>query len=65
MSRYTEKREHGSEKGYKQHLRHGEIPCGGCYSGHSAHETNRRRKGRCARGLGWPLLPAAGQGRRS
>ena len=48
----------GSENGYHAHLRKRTVPCTGCLNAHTAYAQDRKRAGRCAPGLGWPLLPA-------
>jgi hypothetical protein len=57
--------EHGSDKGYHQHVRDKTLPCPGCLNAHAATATRNRDRGRCARGLGWPLespgLPLPGK----
>ena len=55
MTRPAAPREHGTNRGYHQHNRRGEVPCGPCLAAHSARELQARRGGRCAAGLGWPL----------
>ncbi len=48
----------GSEAGYHAHLRGRTVPCTGCLKAHTVYTQDRTRAGRCAAGLGWPLLPA-------
>jgi hypothetical protein len=55
MPRRLLPREHGTERGYRQHVTDRTVPCNGCLNGHGAAEQKRRARGRCAPGLGWPL----------
>ena len=48
-------REHGTERGYRQHNEDGTIPGNGCLVAHTRFVTDRRKRGKCAPGLGWPL----------
>ena len=48
-------REHGTERGYRQHAADRTIAGRGCLVAHSAHVQRQRDQGRCAPGLGWPL----------
>ncbi len=53
----------GTENGYQAHNRARTVPCTGCLTAHSTYAKDRNRAGKCAPGLGWPLLPAkAGRG---
>jgi hypothetical protein len=47
----------GSDNGYKWHLRNGQLPDKACLEAHRTACKVQRDKGRCAAGLGWPLLP--------
>lgn len=57
-------REHGTLRGYQQHRYNGEDPCDACNAvrraARQAEQYRRRNRGKCAPGLGWPLLPAEG-----
>ena len=55
MTKRPYAREHGTARGYDQHQTRGEVPCGACLNGNAVDVQKRRNRGRCARGLGWPL----------
>ncbi len=48
-------REHGTERGYQQHLKAREVPGKGCLTAHARAQEKREQRGKCAKGLGWPL----------
>ncbi|MGH6656556.1 MAG: hypothetical protein ACRDVE_15295 [Actinocrinis sp.] len=48
-------REHGSDRGYHQHVREKSLPCRPCLAAHAARAQSKRKGTRCAPGLGWPL----------
>ena len=48
-------REHGSRRGYNEHRRRGEYPCTPCAVALATYTQAYRQRGRCAKGLGWPL----------
>jgi hypothetical protein len=54
-------REHGTMRGFNQHRRNGEKPCDACNAVRRAakqlEQYRQRNDGKCAPGLGWPLLP--------
>lgn len=52
---------HGDRAGYQQHIKNGTPPCTPCLIGSAADARKRQQQGKCARGLGWPLLPGKGQ----
>ena len=60
MPRRPLPREPGTERGYTQHASTRTVPCAGCLNAHARKEAERRDKGRCARGLGWPLVVSRG-----
>jgi hypothetical protein len=47
--------EHGTVRGYLQHRSAKTIACRICCLAWSADGKKRRDKGKCAKGLGWPL----------
>lgn len=47
---------HGTDSGYQAHVKRGQLACGACLAAHSYKEFRHRQRGRCAAGLGWPLL---------
>lgn len=49
-------RPHGTDARYKYEIAHQIVPCRPCLAAHSAAAARQRDKGRCARGLGWPLV---------
>lgn len=57
MARPRPPQEHGTVRGYQQHQSAQTIACRPCLAAWSAAQKQSRDKGRCARGLGWPLLP--------
>lgn len=50
-------REHGTNRGYGMHNRDKTLPCEACFRAHAIWASEQRRALKCARGLGWPLLP--------
>jgi hypothetical protein len=51
--------EHGTVRGYHQHGYTKTTPCRACCAAWSAYGKRQRDRGRCAKGLGWPLeIPA-------
>jgi hypothetical protein len=48
---------HGTRAGFQAHKLHGERPCTPCNEANNAYFQAYRNRGRCAPGLGWPLLP--------
>lgn len=62
MGRPPLPREHGTMRGWHQHRNRSEQPCDACSAVRRAakqpEQYRLRNKGRCAPGLGWPLLPA-------
>ena len=48
----------GTDSGYKLHVKRRELPCIPCLHAHSVYQLEYNKRGKCARGLGWPLLPA-------
>lgn len=61
MARPALPREHGTMRGFHQHRYRGEQPCNACTIArrgpHQQEQYRQRNEGRCASGLGWPLLP--------
>jgi len=61
MGRPPMPREHGTERGFRQHRYHREHPCDACNAARRAakqlQQYQQRNRGRCAPGLGWPLVP--------
>lgn len=59
MGRRPLPREHGTMRGWAQHGYRHEKPCVPCAAVRRAArqvpQRNSRGKGKCARGLGWPL----------
>jgi hypothetical protein len=57
---------HGSPGGYQTELMRGLETCEACRAANTRASGDRKRKarhkGKCAPGLGWPLLPGAGRG---
>ena len=53
-------REHGTERGYQQHGTDRTVPGNGCLTAHRYFVTARKQRGRCAAGLGWPLVVRRG-----
>lgn len=49
---------HGTYKGFQLHALRDERPCTPCYVANAAYHQRYRQRGKCASGLGWPLLPA-------
>jgi hypothetical protein len=47
----------GTDRGYKNHVKRGELPCIPCLHAHAVYQGDYNKRGLCARGLGWPLLP--------
>jgi hypothetical protein len=47
----------GTDSGYKNHVRRRELACGPCLHAHAVYQKEHKKRGRCAPGLGWPLLP--------
>jgi hypothetical protein len=62
MGRPPNPREHGTMRGFHQHRYNREAPCDACNAVRRAakqlEQRRLRNKGRCAPGLGWPMLPA-------
>jgi hypothetical protein len=50
----------GTDNGYQAHNRNRTVPCGPCLIAHTVYTQARKRIGRCAAGLGWPLGPVRG-----
>ena len=50
-------RVHGTAGGYVMHGQYGTPPCAACVSANSARRRKYYARGKCERGLGWPLLP--------
>jgi hypothetical protein len=59
VGRRPGQRKHGTRGGWEQHRRAGTEPCMACKVANRASSDRRNKRGRCAPGLGWPLLPAA------
>jgi hypothetical protein len=51
---------HGTRNGFQAHKNRGERPvrCTPCNEANNAWFQEYRQRGKCAPGLGWPLLPA-------
>jgi hypothetical protein len=49
---------HGSHGGFVMHQKYKTPPCEPCRQANIRWAGDYRRRGRCAPGLGWPLLPA-------
>lgn len=49
---------HGSRGGFTMHQQRGTDPCFPCRHADYMWRQNHRAEGKCATGLGWPLLPA-------
>lgn len=62
MGRPPLPREHGTVRGWNQHRYNREKPCDACTAVRRAArqpgQYRQRNSGKCAPGLGWPLLPA-------
>jgi hypothetical protein len=60
MGRPPLSREHGTMRGHQQHRYLRETPCDACNAVRRADKQRKqfrqRNKGKCAPGLGWPLL---------
>lgn len=60
MGRPPLPREHGTMRGWHQHRYNREKPCDACNAArrnpHQVEQYAQRNKGRCAPGLGWPLV---------
>lgn len=55
----TGQQKHGTVGGYQMHVRYKTVPCLPCLAAKAARsrmKESRRNFGKCARGLGWPLL---------
>lgn len=50
---------HGTRSGFITHKQRGEKPCGPCGHADNVYKQEYRARGKCAPGLGWPLLPGA------
>lgn len=50
---------HGTHSGFNTHRNRSEKPCGACHAGERAYQNKFDRRGKCAPGLGWPLLSAS------
>jgi len=67
VGRAAEPIRHGTNGGYQVHMLRGSEPCEACRA--ARRDYGRRRKqeqrarGKCARGLGWPVLSAREAGR--
>jgi transcriptional regulator with XRE-family HTH domain len=48
---------HGTDNGYKRHVKRMEVACTPCLRAHAAYQGEYNQRGKCAKGLGWPLLP--------
>lgn len=48
---------HGTHGGYNTHRNRDEKPCGACRAAERAYQNKFDQRGKCAAGLGWPLLP--------
>lgn len=46
---------HGTDSGYKLHLKRRQLACAPCLHAHAVYHAERNKRGKCARGLGWPL----------
>jgi hypothetical protein len=55
--------QHGTHGGFVMHQQRGTDPCPWCRRGDNLWKQKHRAKGKCAPGLGWPLLPATEAGR--
>jgi hypothetical protein len=44
---------------YWRQLADGKVPSAGALNAILKYQDRRRKKGKCARGLGWPLLPSS------
>jgi hypothetical protein len=51
-----------SQAGYRRHLERGTVPCGMCLNEISVYQWERKYRGKCAAGLGWPVLPGRNNG---
>lgn len=60
----TGQKVHGTEGGYQMHVQRRTPPCFPCRHALNVARQDARQRGRCAPGLGWPLLPGkeAGDG---
>ena len=58
MGRHAGPIKHGTHGGHNLHRRRGEQPCGACRAAERAYQNKFDRRGKCAPGLGWPLLSA-------
>ena len=55
--------QHGTHTGFTMHQQRGTKPCDWCRHGNNLYRQRQRDKGKCAPGLGWPVLPAREAGR--
>lgn len=46
---------HGTVRAYQQHIRDRSVACRACLAAWRASHKQWRDKGKCAKGLGWPL----------
>lgn len=46
----------GTGSGYRRHMREKTLPCEACLLAHSYDSYRFRWKGKCAPGLGWPMV---------
>ena len=47
----------GTAAGYHRHRKEKTIPCGACLAAWSKRKQARAQRGKCAPGLGWPIVP--------
>ena len=45
----------GTLRGWRWHVKNRVLACGLCLRAHALDQGARRNRGRCAKGLGWPL----------
>jgi hypothetical protein len=51
----TGQQTHGTEGGYQMHMQFKTPPCFPCRHALNVARAEQRQRGRCAKGLGWPL----------
>lgn len=55
MGRSPGRFRHGSYGGWSRHAKEKSRACGGCLAAIARYQEDRRNRGKCAKGLGWPL----------
>lgn len=53
--RYITEHEPGTMRGWRWHAKTSTVPCRACCHVYAVSVQRRRQRGKCARGLGWPL----------